>query len=119
MNKNLNNKIKFAVENSDAKIHKAKIGNRKFEQDVITIGGKTFQYNKNNVSKTVENETNKITKNSKKYKAIEIINNSLENKDYRLKRALKSYAIKSKAKTQMLKVLSNHMLIPLQFQILN
>jgi hypothetical protein len=44
-------KLKYAINNGDAKIEKNKIGNRKGLQNVLTIGDKSYQYNPNNITK--------------------------------------------------------------------
>ena len=40
-------KLKYAIDNDDAKIDKIKIGNRKGLQNVVIIGERQYQYNPN------------------------------------------------------------------------
>ena len=87
-------KLKYAINNGDAKIEKNKIGNRKGLQNVLTIGDKSYQYNPKHITKILTSKLNKLTKTDK-YKAtneIKRIYNSI-----RLRNSLKSYAIKNKA----------------------
>ena len=44
MEKSLNQKLNILQASGDAKIHQAKIGNRKGEQTVISINGNYYQY---------------------------------------------------------------------------
>ena len=100
LNKKLNfiasvqDKLKYAINNGDAKIEKNKIGNRKGLQNVLTIGDKSYQYNLENITKTLTSKLSKITQTDK-YKAtneIKRIYNSI-----RLRNSLKSYAIKKQS----------------------
>ena len=44
-------RLKYAINNNDAKIDKNKIGNRKGLQNVVIIDDKRYQYNPNKISK--------------------------------------------------------------------
>lgn len=84
-------KLKYAINNGDAKIEKIKFGNSKALQNVLTIGDKSYRYNPKNITKVLTTKLNKLTKNDK-YKAtneIKRIYNSI-----RLSNFIKSYAIK-------------------------
>ena len=53
-------KLKYAINNGDAKIEKNKIGNRKGLQNVLTIGDKSYQYNPKNITNILTSKLNKI-----------------------------------------------------------
>ena len=55
-------KLKYAVDNGDAKIEKKTIGNRKGLRNVVPIDGKSYQYNPQKISKTLTAKLKKITK---------------------------------------------------------
>ena len=95
-------KLKYAINNGDAKIEKIKFGNSKALQNVLTIGGKSYRYNSENMTKVLKSKLNKLTKNNK-YKATNEIKRIYTS--IRLRNSLKSYAIKkTKQPLHMLKV---------------
>ena len=56
-------KLKYAIDNNDAKIETKKIGQRKGTQKVITIDGKSYQYNpKKTISKVLTTKLTQLTK---------------------------------------------------------
>ena len=93
MEKSLNQKLNLLISSGDAKINKAKIGNRKGEQTVITIDGKNFQYNPNKpLSQKVSNIINKKAKTTEYKKQEQLVKAA---HGLRLRRQLASYAIKN------------------------
>jgi hypothetical protein len=44
-------KLKYAIDNGDAKIEEKTIGKRMGLRNVVTIGDKSFQYNPNKITK--------------------------------------------------------------------
>ena len=52
-------KLKYAINNGDAKIEKNKIGNRKGLRNVLTIGDKSYQYNPKNITKILTSKLDK------------------------------------------------------------
>ena len=87
-------KLKYAVDNGDAKIEKKTIGNRKGLRNVVTIDGKSYQYNPQKISKALTAKLKKITKTNQ-FEATQEIKKIYQN--FRLKKALRSYAITKKA----------------------
>ena len=87
-------KLKYAINNGDAKIEKKQIGNRKELQNVLTIGDKSYRYNPKNITKVLTSKLNKLTKTDK-YKATNEIKRIYSS--IRLRNSLKSYAMKNKA----------------------
>ena len=76
LNKNQHNarstvqeKLKYAVDNGDAKIEQKTIGRRKGLRTVVTIGDKSYQYNPSKITKALTSKLNKLTKqtNSKQH----------------------------------------------------
>ena len=57
-------RLKYAINNNDAKIDKIKIGNRKGLQNVVIIGDKRYQYNPNKISKLLTTKLNQLTTTS-------------------------------------------------------
>ena len=87
-------KLKYAIDNGDAKIEKKVIGKRKGLRNVVTIGDKSYQYNPSKITKTLTSKLNKLTKTNK-FEATHEIKRIY--KSIRLRNALKSYAVKYKA----------------------
>ncbi len=93
MEKTLNQKLNILKASGDAKIHKARIGNRRGEQTVITIDGKNYQYNPNKpLSQIVSKVINKKAKTTEYKKQEQLIKAT---HGLRLRRSLASYAIKN------------------------
>ena len=93
-------KLKYAINNGDAKIEKIKFGNSKALQNVLTIGDTSYRYNPKNITKLLTSKLNKLTKTDK-YKATNEIKRIYTS--IRLRNSLKSYAIKNKATTTNVK----------------
>ena len=87
-------KLKYAVDNGDAKIEQKTIGRRKGLRTVVTIGDKSYQYNPSKITKVLTSKLNKLTKTNQ-FEATHEIKRIYH--DTRLKNALKSYAVKHKA----------------------
>ena len=87
-------KLKYAIGNSDAKIEKKMIGNRKGLRSVVTIGDKSYQYNPNKITKVLTSKLNKLTKTNQFEATHEIkrVYQSIILRNY-----LKPYASKYKA----------------------
>ena len=88
-------KLKYAIDNGDAKIDKTTVGKRKGLRNVVTIGDKSYQYNPNNITKTLISKLNKLTKTDKFEGTHEI---KRIYKSIRLSNSLKSYVIRKKQK---------------------
>ena len=54
-------RLRYAINNNDAKIDKIKIGNRKGLQNVVIIGDKRYQYNSNKISKLLTTKLKQLT----------------------------------------------------------
>ena len=54
-------KLKYAVDNGDAKIEQKTIGRRKGLRTVVTIGDKSYQYNPSKITKVLTCKLNKLT----------------------------------------------------------
>ena len=55
-------KLKHATDNSDAKIEKKLIGQRKGSRTVVAIGDKSYTYNPKKITKTLTSKLNQLTK---------------------------------------------------------
>jgi len=87
-------KLKYAIGNGDAKIENKTIGNRKGLRKVVTIGGESYQYNPNKITKVLTSKLNKLTKTNQ-FEATHEIKRVYQS--IRLRNYLKSYASKYKA----------------------
>ena len=54
-------RLKYAINNNEAKIDKIKIGNRKGLQNVVIIDDKRYQYNPNKISKLLTTKLKQLT----------------------------------------------------------
>ena len=66
-------KLKYAIDNGDAKIEKKTIGKRKGLRNVVTVGDKSYQYNPNKITKALTSKLNKLTKTNQFEATHEII----------------------------------------------
>ena len=90
-------KLKYAIDNNDAKIETKKIGQRKGTQKVITIDGKSYQYNpKKTISKVLTTKLTQLTK-TKQFEATQEIKQVYERVRLQRSQLLKTYASKFKA----------------------
>ena len=90
-------KLKYAIDNNDAKIETKKIGQRKGTQKVITIDGKSYQYNpKKKISKVLTTKLTQLTK-TKQFEATQEIKKVYERVRLQRSQLLKTYASKFKA----------------------
>ena len=87
-------KLNHATDNSDAKIEKKLIGQRKGLRTVVTIGDKSYTYNPNKITNTLTSKLNQLTK-TKQFEATHDIKRVYQS--IRLRKSLKSYAGKFKA----------------------
>ena len=87
-------KLKYAVDNGDAVIEQKTIGRRKGLRTVVTIGDKRYQYNPKQITKVLTSKLNKLT-NTSQFEATHEIKRVYQG--VRLRKSLKSYAMKHKA----------------------
>ena len=87
-------RLKYAIDNNDAKIDKIKIGNRKGLQNVVIIGDRRYQYNPNKISKLLTTKLNQLTTNQQ-FHATQQIKKVYQG--IRLRKSLTTYALKYKA----------------------
>ena len=87
-------KLKYAIDNDDAKIDKIKIGNRKGLQNVVIIGERQYQYNPNKISKLLTTKLKQLTK-TPQFNATQQIKTVYQG--IRLRKSLTAYAVKYKA----------------------
>ena len=106
--------LMYAIDNGDAAIEQKTIGKRKGLRTVVTIGDKSYQYNPNKITKVLTSKLNKLTKTNQ-FEATHEIKRVYQ--DVRLKKALKSYAVKHKA--EITDVESNFNLYANAFTITN
>ena len=89
--------LKYAIDNNDAKIETKKIGQRKGLQKVITIDGKSYQYNpKKTISTVLTTKLTQLTK-TKQFEATQEIKQVYERVRLQRSQLLKTYASKFKA----------------------
>ena len=90
-------KLKYAIDNNDATIETKKLGQRKGTQKVITIDGKSYQYNpKKTISKVLTTKLTQLTK-TKQFEATQEIKQVYERVRLQRSQLLKTYASKFKA----------------------
>ena len=87
-------KLKYAVGNGDAQIEQKTIGRRKGLRTVVTVGDKSYPYNPNKITKVLTTKLNKLAKTNQ-FEATHEIKRVYQ--DIRVKKALKSHAVKHKA----------------------
>jgi len=89
------NRLKFLLLNKNAKLEykDRQVGKNNYKQRVIIIGDKKYNYNPNNITKTLDKTLDKLTKDNNRYKTTEAISN-VYNKIIQghLIQALKSYS---------------------------
>ena len=94
MNASLEARLRYAIDNNDAKIDKIKIGNRKGLQNVVIIGDKRYQYNPNKISKLLTTKLKQLT-TTPQFNATQQIKKVYQG--VRLRKSLTAYAVKYKA----------------------
>ena len=87
-------RLKYLIQEKDAKVEKVQIGNRKGLRNVITIQDKQYTYNPDKMTKTLTKQLDKLTKSNNIFKATNKIAELY--KKVRLTKSLKSYAIRRK-----------------------
>jgi hypothetical protein len=87
-------KLKYAIDNGDAKVEKKIIGRRRGLRSVVTIGDKSYTYNPNKITKILTTKLKQLTK-TKQFEATLEIKRVYQS--IRLRKSLKSYAGKFKA----------------------
>ena len=87
-------RLRYAIDNKDAKIDKIKIGNRKGLQNVVIIGDKRYQYNPNKISKLLTTKLKQLT-TTPQFNATQQIKKVYQG--VRLRKSLTAYAVKYKA----------------------
>ena len=87
-------RLRYAIDNDDAKIDKIKIGNRKGLQNVVIIGERQYQYNPNKISKLLTTKLKQLTK-TPQFNATQQIKTVYQG--IRLRKSLTAYAVKYKA----------------------
>ncbi len=88
-------RLKYLINEKDAKVEKVQIGNRKGLRNVITIQDKHYTYNPDKMTKTLSKQLDKLTKSNNIFKATNKISELY--KRVRLNNSLKLIAIRRKA----------------------